>query len=128
MHKDSKGRDVGPLQGFVPLTVLFSECVGGSPCEDVLRGNSIGNHAALCERVRFCSGRMVCVCTSTILNYVPVDVQQCLFEKALLESLLACVGEGVHMYCMHVLNYFIHIQSAFVSFPTYHPLFPEHVT
>lgn len=48
----------------------------------------------------------MCMCVSTILNYVPVDVQQCLFEKALLESLVACVGEGAHMYSMHVLNYF----------------------
>lgn len=46
------------------------------------------------------------VCLGTILNYVPVDVQQCLFKKALLESLVACVGERVHMYSMHVLNYF----------------------
>lgn len=43
---------------------------------------------------------------STILNYMPVDVQQRLFEKALLESLVACVGEGAHMYSVHVLNYF----------------------
>lgn len=48
----------------------------------------------------------VSVCLSTILNYVPVDVRQCLFKKALLESLVACVGERVHMYSMHVLNYF----------------------
>lgn len=58
------------------------------------------------------------MCVSTILNYV--DVQQCLFsffqKGTTWESLAACVGEGVHMYGMHVLNYFIHIQSAFVSF------------
>ena len=57
------------------------------------------------------------MCVSTILNYVPVDVQQCLFEKALLESLVACVGEGVHMYSMHVLNYFCSYPVSICLFP-----------
>lgn len=57
----------------MPLTMLFSMCVGGQPCEGVSPGS-----AALIS-VNVCAAEDVSVSVSTILNYVPVYVQQCLF-------------------------------------------------
>lgn len=88
-------------------------CVGGFNVWGCVRGNSVDCHTAttICECVFICVSLAlyVCVCIRvfTILNYVPVDVQRCLFwKRQLLESPVACVGEGAYMYSMHVLYYF----------------------
>lgn len=67
------------------------------------------------------------MCVSTILNYVPVDVQQRLFEKPVLESLVACVGEGLHMYSMHALNYFCSYPVSICVFFALIGLYSQHV-